>query len=90
MELGRNSPRPARLSQGAQSISKKLLVTNLGIDDLEKSQMELPEGGSKLRYLIQEFYPYPEVRFSQSLHGKLVVLDIKYDMVPLARSQMSS
>ena len=73
MGFWEDSPRSACLSQGTQGPSPELLVTDLGIDDLGKSQMELLEGRSELRYLIQPFYPRPEIRFLQLPHSKPVV-----------------
>jgi hypothetical protein len=78
MGFWEDSPRSACLSQGAQGPFPKLFVTDLGIDDLGKSQMEVLEGRSELRYLIQSFYPRPEIGFLQLLDRKLVVLRIEY------------
>ena len=78
MGFREDSPRSACLSQGTQGPSPKLFVTDLGINDLGKSQVEVLEGKSELRYLIQLFYPRSEIRFLELLDGKLVVLGIEY------------
>ena len=79
MGSGQNSSRSARLSQSAESPSPKQFRTDPRADDLEwGSEATLVEGISKLIYLIQGFYPHPEVLLWQIMYGNLVIFGIEY------------
>ena len=79
MGSGQDPSRSACLSQRAEGPSPKLLCTNPRVNDLEVgSGRTLAKGISKLIYLIQGFYPHPEVLLWQIVYGNLVIFGIEY------------
>ena len=74
-----NTPRSACFPQTPEAPFPKVLCTNPRVNDLEGgSGATLVEGVSKVIYLIQGFYPQPEVLLWQIMYGDLVIFGIEY------------
>ena len=81
MGSGQNFPHSTYLPQTAEGSLPKPLCTNPRINDLEGGGglgATLVEGISKPIYLIQGFYPHPEVLLWQISDSNLIISAIEY------------